>query len=42
MPAVDILIEGKRSPLMVGLQKTTSSLVDCFEGNARKILYPEM
>ena len=42
IPAVDILIDGKRSPLMVGLQKTTASLVDCFEGNARKILYPEM
>lgn len=42
IPAIDITIDGKQSPLMVGLQRTTASLVDCFEGNARKILYPEM
>lgn len=42
IPAIDILIEGKRSPLMVGIQRTTASLVDCFEGNSRKILFPEM
>lgn len=41
IPAIDILIEGKRSPLMVGLQKTTSSLSKCFEGKGRKIIYPE-
>lgn len=38
---IDIIIEGERSPLMVGLQRTTSSLVKCFEGETRKILYPE-
>jgi len=38
----EILIEGKRSPLMVGIQRTTASLVKCFEGEARKILYPDM
>jgi CRISPR-associated protein Cas1 len=42
LPTIDVLIDNKRSPLMVGLQRTTASLVDCFEGNARKILYPEM
>jgi CRISPR-associated protein Cas1 len=40
LPAIDIKIEGKTSPLMVGAQRTTASLVKCFEGTARKILYP--
>lgn len=42
IPVVDIIIDGERSPLMVGLQKTTSSLAKCFEGKARKIIYPEL
>ena len=37
----DIIIEGKRSPLMVGLQRTTLSLAKCYEGELRKIIYPE-
>jgi CRISPR-associated protein Cas1 len=41
IPTLDILIDGKRSPLMVGLQRTTASLYQCFEGNERKIIYPE-
>lgn len=40
--SLDVLIEGEKSPLMVGLQRTTSSLAKCFEGESRKILYPEM
>lgn len=42
IPVLDIIIEGKSSPLMVGLQRTTSSLASCFEGSARKILYPDL
>ena len=42
LPAMDILIEGKSSPLMVGAQRTTASLSACFDGSARRILYPEM
>jgi len=40
IPAIDIEVEGKKSPLMVGMQRTTASLSACFEGTARKILYP--
>jgi CRISP-associated protein Cas1 len=40
--AVDIVIDKERSPLMVGLQRTTASLVKCFEGSSRKLLYPEL
>lgn len=42
IPAMDIHYDGIVSPLMVGLQKTTASLARCFEGEQRKILYPEM
>jgi len=40
-PAIDIMIDGKTSPLMVGAQRTTASLAACFDGTARKILFPE-
>lgn len=39
---VDVIVEEKRSPLMVAAQRTTASLAKCFEGEARKIIYPEM
>jgi CRISP-associated protein Cas1 len=38
--AMDIHFEDKRSPLMVGLQTTTASLVRCYMGESRKIIYP--
>jgi len=39
---VDVMIEEKSSPLMVGMQRTTASLARCFEGETRKILYPNL
>lgn len=42
IPVIDISIEGKMSPLMVGAQRTTASLVKCYQGAARKIVYPEL
>jgi CRISPR-associated protein Cas1 len=41
IPALDIVIDEKKSPLMVGLQRTTASLAMCFEGKSKKIIYPE-
>lgn len=41
IPNIDLRIDGKDSPLMVGLQRTTASLAACFEGKTKKILYPE-
>ena len=38
--SVDIVIEKKQSPLMVGVQRTTASLMKCFEGELKKVLYP--
>jgi len=37
----DVLIDNKKSPLMVALSRTTNSLFECFEGSRRKIVYPE-
>lgn len=42
IPVIDIIIDGKSSPMMVGVQRTTASLASCFEGTSRKILFPEM
>ena len=42
IPAMDVKIDGQKSPLMNAVQRTTASLAKCFEGTTRKILYPEM
>jgi len=42
IPTLDVVIEGKRSPLMIAAQQTTASLAKCFSGELRKIAYPEM
>lgn len=42
IPAMDVVIDGLKSPLMNAVQRTTASLAKCFEGNSRKILYPQM
>lgn len=42
IPAMDVHIDGQKSPLMNAVQRTTASLVKCFEGESRKILYPEL
>lgn len=41
IPAMDVMIDGKLSPLMNAMSRTTNSLFECFEGSSRKILYPE-
>lgn len=40
IPAMDVTIDGKKSPLMVAMSRTTNSLYECFLGSNRKILYP--
>lgn len=42
IPAMDVTMEGEKSPLMNAVQRTTASLSKCFEGKAKKILYPVM
>lgn len=40
VPTLDVVIGGKRSPLMVAVSQTTASLYKCFSGESRKIAYP--
>lgn len=42
IPTLDVIIDGKRSPLMIGVSQTTASLYKCFKGEIRKIIYPEI
>lgn len=42
VPALDVVIDGNKSPLMNAVQRTTASLAKCFEGDSRKLLYPTM
>ena len=42
LPTLDVRIEEAKSPLMVGMQRTTASLMQCYEGEKRKIAYPEI
>ncbi len=41
IPAMDVTIDGQKSPLMNAVQRTTASLARCFETGTKKILYPE-
>lgn len=42
IPAMDVIIDGEKSPLMIATQRTAVSLVKCFMGEQRKLVYPEM
>lgn len=41
IPVLDVVIGGKRSPLMIAVGQTTASLYKCFNGELRRVLYPE-
>jgi CRISPR-associated protein Cas1 len=40
IPVLDVVINGKRSPLMIAVSTTTTSLQKCYAGEIRKIIYP--
>ncbi|HXB41909.1 MAG TPA: type II CRISPR-associated endonuclease Cas1 [Bacteroidia bacterium] len=42
IPAMDVTIDGEKSPLMIATQRTAVSLVKCFAGEQRKLVYPEI
>lgn len=42
IPTLEVVIDGKRSPLMIAVSQTTASLYKCFSGELRRIAYPEM
>lgn len=41
IPAMDVLMEEEKSPLMNATQRTAVSLVKCFNGDQRKLVYPD-
>lgn len=41
IPAMDVWMDGEKSPLMNATQRTAVSLVKCFTGDQRKLLYPD-
>lgn len=41
LPTRDVMIDGKKSPMMNAISRTTASLVRCFEGKERKLLLPQ-
>jgi len=40
IPVLDVIINNQRSPLMVAMGQTTASLAKCYDGELRKIVYP--
>jgi CRISP-associated protein Cas1 len=42
IPAMDVFMDGEKSPLMLATQRTAVSLVKCYEGVQRRLLYPEL
>lgn len=40
IPVLDVVIGGKRSPLMIAAGLTTASLAKCYNGETREISYP--
>ena len=40
IPVLDVVINGRRSPLMIAVGMTTASLYKCYSGELRKIAYP--
>ncbi|MFN8276423.1 MAG: type II CRISPR-associated endonuclease Cas1 [Chitinophagales bacterium] len=42
IPDLDVTWQKEKSKLMVSVQRTTASLMRCFEGDDKKILYPEL
>lgn len=42
LPVMEVVINNRRSPLMLAATQTSASLVKCFSGEIRRIAYPEM
>lgn len=42
LPVADVYIGGQRSPMMVAIAQTATSLYKCYSGELRKIAYPEI
>ncbi len=42
IPTLEVTVNGRRSPLMIAATQTAASLCKCFNGELRRIAYPEI
>lgn len=42
IPTLDVTVNGRRSPLMIAATQTAASICKCFNGELRRIAYPEI
>ena len=42
LPVTEVVINERRSPLMLAVSQTISSLVKCYRGESRRLIYPEL
>ncbi len=42
IPVLDVILNDEKSPLMIATQRTAVSLVKCYNGEQRKLVYPKM
>lgn len=42
IPTLDVMMNGKKRPLMIATSETSASLARCFSGNERKVVLPEL
>ncbi len=42
IPTIDVALDGKTSPLMNAVQRTTASLARCYQAEEKLILYPSL
>ena len=42
IPVMDVVINGKQSPLMVAVQQTTASLYQCYAREKKNIKFPKI
>jgi len=40
IPTIDVVVNERKSPLLLAMSRTSNSLFECFAGTNRKILYP--
>ena len=40
LPVMDTIIDGKKRPMINAIEVTATSLMQCYQGKRRKILYP--
>ena len=41
IPIIDVVIENKKSPMMIAIQRTTASLAKSFESGSCELIYPD-